>query len=62
MILAVLTAAKPGTAQLFFLIAAICAGLGILFGFFGREADRWATPVLVLLVLFFVSLGALFAA
>lgn len=53
---------NSGTAQLFFLIAVIVSAICVVFGFapFGRPYP-WAIGALVFVILFFVSLGLLFA-
>jgi hypothetical protein len=60
--LASIATQNSGTAQLLFLVAAIIAAICVVFGFapFGRPYP-WAIGALIMVVLFFVSLGLLFA-
>ena len=60
--IASIAAQNSGTAQLFFLIAVIIAAIAVVFGFapFGRPYP-WALGALIMVVLFFVALGLLFA-
>jgi hypothetical protein len=60
--LASIATQNSGTAQLCFLVAVIIAAVAVVFGFapFGRPYP-WALGALIMVVLFFVSLGLLFA-
>jgi len=62
MILATLTAANLSLAQVCFLLAAFTCVIAAILGLstYGR-ANFWATGVLLVLVLFLVSVGLLFA-